>query len=84
MRSHKFCRIDTDSVGCPRTEHTGRIIGLRTAEYDTHVDQKGYTYALIHFDDGEDDRHPFMSSRRYGRSLCIYFNEEMQRYEYTR
>jgi len=86
MRSHRYCRIDTDSMGCPREEHPGRIVALRTAEYDTACDQKGYTYAIIRYDDGEDDRIAYLTSRESGwpRSKCIFFDEEMQRYEYTR
>ena len=85
MKSHRYCRIDTDSMGCPREEHPGRIVCLRTAEYDTHVDQKGYTYSVIRYDDGEDDRIPYMTGGDgWPRSRCIFFDEEMQRYQYTR
>ena len=82
MPSHSYCSIDTDSMGCPARWRPGHITRLWTAEYDSKCDQKGYTYADIRYDDGADDRHPYMQAGGL-RQRCMFFNEENQRFEYT-
>jgi hypothetical protein len=74
LRSHRYCRRETDSMGTPCTEKLGTITRAWTARHDSVYDQAGRRYYVIKFDDGDVDRTSYSG---------MYYNEEWDRYEYT-